>query len=110
MATYSASKFWVRGFTEALNLEWESHGIQVCDVMPSLVKTPMTDGVEGQLIKHFGVNLTPDDVAAVIFGAAHSSRVHTLIDKSFAAKTQLRLLPLLPAFLQRIVIKRASIR
>jgi len=109
MATYSASKFWVRGFTEALNLEWESHGVQVCDVMPSLVKTAMTHGIDGKLIKHFGIHLTPDDVASAIYGAARGRRLHTMVDKSFASKAQLRLLALLPVFLQRLAIKRAAI-
>ena len=109
MATYSASKFWVRGFTEALNLEWECQGIQVCDVMPSLVKTAMTHGIEGKLVKHFGIHLTPDDVAAAIFDAARGRRVHTMVDKSFAAKVQLRVLSMLPVFLQRLAIKRAAV-
>jgi NADP-dependent 3-hydroxy acid dehydrogenase YdfG len=31
-ASYSASKFWVKGFTESLNVEWARHGITVMDV------------------------------------------------------------------------------
>ncbi|MCP6059511.1 SDR family NAD(P)-dependent oxidoreductase, partial [Klebsiella pneumoniae] len=41
MASYSASKFAVRGFTEALELEWRRHGIRVGDLMPPFVRTPM---------------------------------------------------------------------
>lgn len=44
MAVYSASKFAVRGLTEALELEWRRHGIRVADLMPPFVRTPMVAG------------------------------------------------------------------
>ena len=50
-AVYSASKFFVRGLTEAMNIEWERHGIHVSDVMPNFVKTPMMEGVHGKLVE-----------------------------------------------------------
>jgi NAD(P)-dependent dehydrogenase (short-subunit alcohol dehydrogenase family) len=109
MATYSASKFWVRGFTEALNLEWEPRGVRVCDVMPSLVKTAMTHGIDGKLVRHFGIHLTPEEVAAAVVKAAHGRRVHTIVDRSLLAKAQLRLLDSLPVALQRLAIKRAAV-
>src|SRR5690554_2626786 len=40
-ASYSASKFAVRGLTEALNLEWAEHDITVSDIMPPFVSTNM---------------------------------------------------------------------
>lgn len=67
LATYSATKFAVRGLTEALNLEWESLGIRVVDVMPLFVQTRMVDGMDAQSIKKLGVKLTPADVAAAIW-------------------------------------------
>src|ERR1044071_8088586 len=40
-ASYSASKFAVRGLTEAMNIEWARHGITVMDVWPIFVNTAM---------------------------------------------------------------------
>ena len=32
IASYSASKYFIRGLTEALSIEWARHGIHVCEV------------------------------------------------------------------------------
>lgn len=71
-AVYSASKFFVRGLTKALNIEWARLGIYVCDVMPLFVDTPMVQGVtdKPRSIKNLGVRLTADDIAAVVYQAA----------------------------------------
>lgn len=80
-ATYSASKFWVRGFTEAMNIEWERHDIHVCDVMPNFVATPMMADVGGDIVDSVGINLTADDAAETIFkAAADRRRVHWKLD------------------------------
>lgn len=71
-ATYSTSKFAVRGLSEALNLEWRADGIYVCDVMPPFVRTAMLDDApDVTVIDRMGVHLTADDVVAVIWRAAH---------------------------------------
>lgn len=79
--TYSASKYWVKGFTEALNMEWERYGIHVCDIMPNFVKTTMVEQNPGKLIEVSGVAFTPEDVARVVFKALGSKRIHWLIDR-----------------------------
>jgi NADP-dependent 3-hydroxy acid dehydrogenase YdfG/pimeloyl-ACP methyl ester carboxylesterase len=80
-AIYSASKFWVRGFTEAMNIEWEQHGIHVCDIMPNFVATPMMDVTPTELVNSVGVKLTADDVTDTIMKAAGDrSRVHWTVD------------------------------
>lgn len=66
VATYSASKFFVRGLTEALNIEYADLGIKVIDVMPLWVKSNMTKNVEVTSIDRLGINLTVDDVAKKI--------------------------------------------
>jgi NAD(P)-dependent dehydrogenase (short-subunit alcohol dehydrogenase family) len=80
LATYSASKFAVRGLTEALELEWRRHGIRVLDVFPLFVSTGMVRGMNAKSIGRLGVHLTPDDVARTIYRAATSRsplpRVH----------------------------------
>ena len=40
-AAYSASKFAVKGLTEALSLEFERFGIRTADVLPGCIDTPM---------------------------------------------------------------------
>jgi NAD(P)-dependent dehydrogenase (short-subunit alcohol dehydrogenase family) len=44
LATYSATKFAVRGLSEALDLEWEKEGISVTAIWPLFVNTAMVDG------------------------------------------------------------------
>ena len=66
MATYSATKFAVRGITEALEVEWEPHGIDVKAVWPLYVNTPMLKNVSTDGTKRMGIRITPDDVANAI--------------------------------------------
>ena len=75
-ATYSATKFFVRGITEALNIEWEAYGIHVCDVMPNFVNTPMVDNIEGTLKANAGVHIEPHHVADTVWQAAHGKKLH----------------------------------
>ena len=70
LATYSATKFAVRGLTEALNIEWQADGIRVMDVMPLFVRTAMVEGMDAASVRRLGVRLTPDDVARVVLKAA----------------------------------------
>lgn len=78
LAVYSASKFAVRGITEALDLEWAPHGVKVMDVMPLFVRTQMVTDMSAGSIKRLGVRLTPEDIAATVYRMAHyhGSRVH----------------------------------
>jgi NAD(P)-dependent dehydrogenase (short-subunit alcohol dehydrogenase family) len=63
LAAYSATKFGVVGFTEALHKELAGEGIQATALCPAFVDTPMTDWVEGipkeQMIQ-------PEDIAEAI--------------------------------------------
>jgi NAD(P)-dependent dehydrogenase (short-subunit alcohol dehydrogenase family) len=104
-AVYSASKFFVRGLTEAMNIEWERHGIHVCDVMPNFVRTPMMAGVTGKLVESVGIHLTADDVVRAIWKAAGDRRrIHWVVDKPKTAL--LRLVgKLLPALWRRRIYK-----
>lgn len=78
LATYSASKFFVRGFTEALSLELERDGIVVTDVMPLWVNTPMvtSQSYRPGSLQTFGAELAAEDVARLVWKAAHGRRVH----------------------------------
>ncbi|WP_300676166.1 SDR family oxidoreductase [Nocardioides sp.] len=115
LATYSASKFAIRGLTEALDLEWRKDGIRVEAVWPLFVATAMTDGLDIASTDTLGINLQPDDVAEEIFGVVrprwrlgrvlpHS--VHTAVGlpaKFFATTSNL-----MPSFLTREVNKRIT--
>lgn len=75
-ASYGATKFAVKGLTEALSLEWAGDGIRVMDLLPLFVATPMVANVEAPpaTIGRLGVNLQADDVARVVWQAAHWRR------------------------------------
>lgn len=70
LASYSASKFAVRGLTESLDIEWLKHGIRVLDVMPLFVQTAMVKDMNAESIHKMGVSLSPEDVAAEILSLA----------------------------------------
>lgn len=72
-ASYSATKFAVRGLTEALNIEWARHGIRVMDVLPLFVATPMVNNVANPpaSVGRLGVLLSAADIAQVVWRAAH---------------------------------------
>ncbi len=86
MALYSASKFWVRGFTEALAGEWARHGIAVRDVMPPFVDTPMLHGkADNHFVRRLGVSLSASEVAHQVLGAAQGGPLHRPVSWRFKA-------------------------
>lgn len=86
MALYSASKFWVRGFTEALAGEWTRHGIAVRDVMPPFVNTPMLHGrSDNYFIQRLGVSLSASEVAPQVLAAARGGPLHRPVSWRFKA-------------------------
>ncbi len=78
LAVYSATKCAVRGLTEALNIEFEPLGVQVCDVMALFVSSPMiVDAPEtATSVDKLGINLKPEQVASVVWKAVHGKKVH----------------------------------
>lgn len=77
LVTYSATKFAVRGLTEALDLEWEKDGIKVSALWPLFVKTHMTDDLDIGSTRSLGINLTVDDVAKQAWKAVVSRRQYS---------------------------------
>ena len=115
LATYSASKFAVRGLTEALELEWRKEGIRVQAVWPLFVETAMTEDLKIGSTETLGVNLTPADVADTIFAMAQPrgvlrralpTKVHTAV--GLPAKALATAADLVPSFLSRELNKRIS--
>ena len=50
LASYSASKAWIKSFTESLNIEWARHNIHVLAIEPPFVNTNMISGDSLSLI------------------------------------------------------------
>ena len=110
-ASYSATKFAVKGLSEALSQEWARYGIRVMDVMPLFVKTGMVESMPGSnvALSRLGVHLSADDIARVIWKAAHYRglpKVHWypgIQTKALAISQKL-----LPALLYRASAKMTS--
>lgn len=79
LANYSATKFYVRGITEALDLEWGPEGIRVVDLWPLFVGTAMLDGVSTGSTERLGVRLTADQVGEAVWDAVHANRARRLL-------------------------------
>lgn len=110
LATYSATKFAVRGLTEALNIEWQKYGISVVDIMPLFVQTEMVTNMDARSIKVFGAKLTAQDVAHTIWRAATQrqrfNKAHWPV--GMMSTWLLRLTGLTPAWLNRLIVKRIT--
>jgi len=88
-ASYSASKFAVRGLTEALNIEWAPCGIHVCDLAPAFTATPMVaqQAQVTRLQEKLGVNLLPEDIAREAWKISKRRRdLHVVVGLPFPLK------------------------
>lgn len=110
LASYSATKFAVRGLTEALEWEWRSHDIAVMALWPLFVDTAMLDGVKTASTESLGVNLTVDDVAEAAWRALHrksrAAKVHHPVGRQ--TKFVYYLSQLSPTWVTRLVNKRMA--
>ncbi|OBY72718.1 SDR family oxidoreductase [Acinetobacter gyllenbergii] len=105
LASYSASKFAVRGLTEALDVEWQKYNIRVLDVMPLFVQTSMVKDMDAGSIQHIGVDLTPADVAKQVLHLAQQ-KDHALLPThtpvGIKTKLMYQLSSMSPQFLNRL--------
>ena len=64
ISVYSATKFGVVGFSQAMQKELGQQGIQVTALCPGFVDTPMTEWVRGQVKQEEMIQ--PDDIAEAV--------------------------------------------
>ena len=113
LANYSATKFFVRGITEALDIEWHPYGIRVIAMWPLYVQTAMTDPIKTGTTESLGIRLTPQDVADAIAKAVKPSWLHRAIHQvHFPVGSQTKAMAagsrFSPAWLTRLVNKRLA--
>ena len=90
LAVYSATKFGVRGLTEALDIEWAPQGIRVRSLMPSFIDTPILDSISSgsnrpprERLQEAGFEISPVSlVAQAAWDAVEGKKVHTLVGKT----------------------------
>ena len=113
LANYSATKFFVRGITEALDIEWHRYGIRVIAIWPLYVQTAMTDHIKTGTTESLGIRLTAQDVADAIVKATEPSWLRRTIHQvHFPVGSQTKFLAagsrFSPAWLTRLVNKRLA--
>ena len=110
LATYSSTKFAIRGLIEALNIEWQDDGIRVMDIMPLYVRTAMLKDIKARSADRLGVQLTPEDVAATVWKAANFTgsfgKVHWPLN--WQAVWMFRLTSMTPDWLARAIARRIA--
>lgn len=92
-ASYSAAKFGLRGFQQAVDAEVRPHGVRVMGVFPSGVDTPMlrmeAQHPGGSPLNFVGEVLTPDEVAAACVRALETGALETYLPYSDSVLTRL---------------------
>jgi 3-oxoacyl-[acyl-carrier protein] reductase len=77
MATYSATKFAILGFTQALRSELVSHGVRVVAFLPSLTDTDMVKGFQ---LFRWMMPISPDKVAKALVVGLQRESPEILVD------------------------------
>ncbi|MBT0567548.1 SDR family oxidoreductase [Williamsia sp. CHRR-6] len=113
LASYSATKHYVRAITEALDIEWGSYGIRLAAIWPLYVQTAMTENIKTGTTDSLGIKLGPQDVADVIVKAAEPGLYSKLTHQiHWTVGTQTALLAMgsrfSPIWLTRLVNKRLA--
>jgi NADP-dependent 3-hydroxy acid dehydrogenase YdfG len=91
VATYCATKHGVVGLSEAVRMELRGSGVDISVVMPSIVRTELTAGVEDA---RFVRTVTPEDVASAIVHALQRPRFEVFVPRALSAMNRFtRLLP-----------------
>ncbi len=76
MASYSATKFAIVGFTQALRAELAAHNIRVVALLPTLTDTDMVQNLE---LFRWVVPMTPQKVAQALVAGLHKKSPEILV-------------------------------
>ena len=90
LAAYSATKFAVRGLTEALDAEWAAEGVRVRALLPGFIDTPLlgmvmpgSNRTAREAVVEAKLEFTPvEQVAEAAWAAVHGDAVHTFVGKT----------------------------
>ena len=96
LAVYSATKFAVRGLSEALDIEFMRSGVRVSCVEPTVIETPLLDKASAPggpsfreaINRGMGAALPVEDAAEVVWRAAHDAPLHYPVGDGPAAMLQ----------------------
>ena len=104
LAVYAATKYAVKGLTEALSVELARYGSRAADVMPGIIDTPLwgsasygPGSVERQLTNlpaanaertDAGRTMSADAVADCVWEAYHSDRLHWYVPPEIVERDQ----------------------
>ena len=110
LASYSATKFAVRGLTEALDLEWRPYDITVSALWPLFVDTAMLTGVQTGSTESLGVHLGPDDIADAAWRALHRKSARPKVHHPVGTQTKFAyyFAQVSPTWMSRLVNKRLN--
>jgi NAD(P)-dependent dehydrogenase (short-subunit alcohol dehydrogenase family) len=102
-ATYCATKHAVVGLSESLHAELHGTGVAVSVVMPAVVRTQLTSGLDPEIAEKIRGLCEPEDVAEAIVAALGSRRFNVYVPRSFGRRLSIsRALP--------IGLREASVR
>ena len=81
MAVYSATKFAVRGLTEALSVELAAHGVRAANLIPGIIDTGMLSAAEKAQLPSEGPLrvISPDAVAQAAWSAWLGNQLHWFV-------------------------------
>ena len=100
MSTYSATKFAIIGFTQALRSELAEHNIQVIALMPTLTDTEMARNLN---LFRWVMPMTAEKVAQTLVSGLHKNRSEILVGwQSYLAVLCQRIFPQLLQFIMRL--------
>ena len=111
--SYTASKFAVQGYCEALRSELWSSGITVHVASPGYIRTNLsTSAIRGDGSKYGKMDETtanganPSDVAVTILDLVANGKADFMVAATISAKAAIFLKLIAPSFLFKILVKR----
>ena len=90
LSVYSATKFAVRGLTEAHDIEWRDLGIKSRSLMPGFIDTNIIGAVDPgsnqtgkERLLEAGIEVSPVSIIGpAAWEAVHGDKVHTTVNKT----------------------------